>query len=143
MNKKKKHTFEEMDKINDQLIKENPNVANREEELMRLATKLMSTQQFQRSIEMYKQLAAEFPDKKSLYLSQVGVGYFFLNELEQAIAYYVLAYEQGFDAEMSDDNIWEACEALFKANGNTESLQKYLTLFPKGKYRASAEKLLK
>ena len=137
----KKIDLNEADEINKEYLRENPEPANNEDALMRKAASLISGQKFAEGIELYKQMANDFPANKGTYLSQVGVGYFFLNDFNSAIDYYAQAYANGFDKSMSDDNIWEACEAIYKQNKDKEILSKYLQLFPGGKHTKDANKL--
>jgi len=105
------------------------------------ASGLMLEQRFQESIAAYEALAVEFPERRHDAESQIGAAYFFLGQLEQALEMYVRAHEHGFDKDMSDDNIWEACEAL-ASKGHKQFLSRYLELFPHGKYVKKAQKLL-
>lgn len=139
---KKKTMLADADKKNDAYIAKNPVAANSENELMRTASKLMTSRKFAESIEVYKKLVDEYPEKSGLYEGQVGAGYYFLGDYTQAIEHYVSAMNHGGDKSMMDDNIWEASEALFKKNGDKAALQDYLKLFPTGNHKKNAEKLL-
>lgn len=139
---KKKTTLEQADKKNDAYIAGNPTPTNDENGMMRQAAKLMSSQKFAESMELYTKLASEYPAKRGLYESQVGVGHYFLGEYEKAFETYVKAMENGADAGMMDDNIWEAAEVLYKKDGSKTWVEKYLQLFPKANHKKAAEKLL-
>eukprot|EP01041_Mallomonas_annulata_P032156 gene32156-54589_t len=139
---KKKTTLADADKKNDTYIAANPTPANDENGMMRQAAKLMSSQKFAESIELYTKLANDYPAKRGLYESQVGVGHFFLGDYEKAFETYVTAWKNGADAGMMDDNIWEAAEALYKKNGNKSWVEQYLQHFPKANHKKAAEKIL-
>jgi tetratricopeptide (TPR) repeat protein len=73
--------------------------------------------------------------------NQIGVCHFFLGDFEAAIRCYTSSIENGFDADMADDNIWEACEELMKKDGDkTKWSQHYLSILPTGKYAKKAQK---
>lgn len=139
---KKKTTLAQADKKNDAYLAANPVPANDENAWMRQAAKLMSSGQFAESAELYGKLANEYPAKRGLYQSQVGAAHFFLGEYEKALDHYVTALQNGADASMMDDNIWEAAEVLYKKQGTKTWVEKYLQLFPKANHKKAAEKLL-
>ncbi|MDB5283677.1 MAG: hypothetical protein JWO06_2752 [Bacteroidota bacterium] len=138
----KKMTLEEADAVNKKFTSENPVPTSDENGQMRKAAGLLSSQKFQESLDIFKQLANDYPGNSALYLSQVGVNYYFLNDFENALDYYTQALNKGFDKGMSDDNIWEACEALYNKAGDKSYLQKYLSLLPGGNHTKDANKLL-
>jgi tetratricopeptide (TPR) repeat protein len=73
--------------------------------------------------------------------NQIGVCHFFLGDFEAAIRCYTSSIENGFDSDMADDNIWEACEELMKKDGNKALWsQHYLSILPTGKYAKKAAK---
>lgn len=140
--RKSKKTLEEADQINRDFIAKNPEAKNDEDSLMRQASGFMTSGKFNESRELYQKLAENYPDKKGLYLSQVGASLYFLQEYEQAINTYVEARNNGADASMMDDNIWEACETIYKQANDKASLEKYIQLCPDGRYTKKANKLL-
>lgn len=141
--KKKSLTFEEAREVQKEHVQNNPDPKNREDAMMRQASLLMTGQKFEESIQAYLKLADEFPEQKDMYLSQVGVGYFFLGQYDEAISFYMEAYREGYDKDMSDDNVWEACEKIYKRDNDPAAIQRYLELFPDGNYVKKANKLLK
>jgi tetratricopeptide (TPR) repeat protein len=149
--KKKKMTLEEADRVNEQYLAENPVPKDDENAMMRQATKLMSSKQFDESMALYQEMADKFPGNRGLYLSQVGVAHYFKGDLQEAFDTYVLAMEAGCDKDMSEDNIWEAAEEMSKLFVLLEDgsviqpkhlVEKYLELFPSGKYVKKAKKVL-
>ena len=138
----KKSTLEEADRINKEYLAENPVPHNDENALMRRASSLITAQKFQEGLELYKQLANDYPKNRGLYLSQVGVGYHFLHEFDKAIDYYVQSRDTGYEPSMNDDNIWDACELEYSLTKDKSSLQKYLGLCPDGNHAKEAQKLL-
>lgn len=148
---KKKMSLKNADQKNDEFIAKNPVPENDENELMRKASKLMTSEKYTESLELYKKLAEEYPANKGLYESQVGAAYFFLGEYENAVEHYVVSLNNGGDRDMMDDNIWEAAEAYSDLNILTEDgsvvspnglIEKYLELFPEGSYAKKARKIL-
>ena len=139
---KKKMTLEEADKKNDAFIAKNPIAKNDENEMMRNASKLMTSGKYSESIDLYKKLSDDFPQNKGLYESQIGAAYYFLGDYDNAIKYYVSGMNNGGDKRMMDDNIWEATEALYNKTKDKSKLEQYITLFPNGSYKKKAEKLL-
>jgi tetratricopeptide (TPR) repeat protein len=132
-------------------LAKNPVAKNDENEMMRNASKLMTSKKFQESLDLYKKLSENYPDNRGLYESQVGAAYYFLGEYEKAVEYYISAMNNGGNKSMMDDNIWEAAEAFSKLdilleNGsiiNPKNLiEKYLELFPNGSYAKKAKQVL-
>jgi tetratricopeptide (TPR) repeat protein len=146
-----KKSLKEADKLNDDHLAKNPVAKNDENEMMRNASKLMTSKKFQESLDLYKKLSENYPDNRGLYESQVGAAYYFLGEYEKAVEYYISAMNNGGNKSMMDDNIWEAAEAFSKLdilleNGsiiNPKNLiEKYLELFPNGSYAKKAKQVL-
>ncbi|MEM9982459.1 MAG: hypothetical protein AAF734_08185 [Bacteroidota bacterium] len=140
--KNKTTTLEGAKKENEAYIKENPTPIDDEDGMMRKAASLLSSGEFKASMELYQQMAEKFPDKKGLYLSQVGANQYFLGQYEEAIDTYLQAKEAGFEESMIDDNVFEACEALYKQRNEKMFLEKYVSLFPNGNHLKKAHKLL-
>jgi tetratricopeptide (TPR) repeat protein len=139
---KKKITLAAADKKNDDFIAKNPIAKNDENEMMRNASKLMTSGNYAESLDLYKKLSENYPQNKGLYESQIGVGYYFLGDYNKAIEYYVSGMNNGGDKNMMDDNIWEATEALYNQTEDKSKLEQYKILFPNGNYKKKAEKLL-
>lgn len=106
------------------------------------AAGLMLKKAFDTGIEAYELLAKKYPDSLGLCESQIGAAYFFKEEYEKAIEYYIAAMNHGENKDMMDDNIWEAYEVLFQNTKDKEYLAKYLGLFPQGSYAAKAKKMM-
>lgn len=139
---KKKMTLDEANVKNQNFISKNPEPKNDENSLMRQASSMLTSRKFDESIELYKRLAENYPENKGLYLSQVGVGFYFLNDFEKAIEYYLMAKNEGADSNMMDDNIWEACEAIYKNNNDTKVIERYLEYYPNGNHAKKAKNTL-
>lgn len=148
---KKKMSLENADRKNDEFIAKNPASENDENEMMRKASKLMTSEKFEESLELYQKLSNDYPNKRGLYESQVGAAYFFLGEYEKAVEHYISSMNNGGDKDMMDDNIWEAAEAYSNLEILTEDgsvispkglVEKYLELFPNGSYAKKARKIL-
>lgn len=148
---KKKHTLEAMDKKNDDFISKNPVAKNDENEMMRNASKLMTSGKFSESLDLYKKLSENYPNNKGLYESQIGAAYFFLGKYDTAVEYYISSMNNGGDKRMMDDNIWEAAESFSKLEILMEDgsimnpnnlIEKYLEIFPDGSYAKKAKNIL-
>ena len=148
---KKKLTLEDADKKNDAFTTKNPVAKNDENEMMRNASKLMTSGKFQESLDLYKKLSENYPNNKGLYEGQIGAAYYFLGEYEKAVEYYISSINNGGDKRMMDDNIWEAAEALSKLEILMEDgsiinpknlIEKYLEIFPNGSYAKKARTIL-
>jgi|GEM_PF-1767485 len=140
--KKPSITLEEGNAINQEYAAANPVPPDQENALLRQASSLMTSRKFQESIQVYHQMADQFPEKRGLYLSQIGANYYFMGEFQMAMDYYVKGLEAGADKRMMDDNIWEAVEELAKGDHGKAAAEQYLQLFPDGSYKKKAEKLL-
>ncbi len=140
--KKKKTTLDDLNTINQDYISKNPVPKNKENSLMRQASSMLTSRRFNESIELYKKLAENYPNNKGLYLSQVGAGFYFLNDFDKAIEYYLKAKNENADSNMMDDNIWEACEAIYKKNNDKKAIERYFEYYPDGNYIKKAKKIL-
>jgi tetratricopeptide (TPR) repeat protein len=139
---KKKMTLEEANQVNQQFTAQNPVPPSNEQAMMRQASSLLTSGKFQASIDLYQQLVDQFPARKETYLSQMGAGYYFLGEYDKAIDYYVQARSAGMDASMMDDNIWEACEAIYQKTQDKAAVQRYFELCPNAGHKREANKIL-
>jgi tetratricopeptide (TPR) repeat protein len=139
---KKKMTLDDANKVNQQYTAQNPVPASNENAMMRQATSCMTSGKFQESIDLYQQLATAYPARKDTYLSQIGAGHYFLGDYMQAIDYYVQARDLGSNASMMDDNIWEACETIYKNTQDKAAIERYFALCPSGSHGRAANKLL-
>jgi tetratricopeptide (TPR) repeat protein len=139
---KKKMTLDEANQVNQQYTAQNPVPASNQSAMVRQASNLMTSRKFQESIAMYEEMATRFPESKGTYLGQMGAGYYFLGDYAQAIDYYVQAREAGAMADMMDDNIWEACEAIYENSRNKADVERYFELCPKGGHAREANKIL-
>ena len=106
------------------------------------ASGLMLKGAYQACIEAYEKLTEKYPDSQATNESQIGAAYFFLGDYEKAVDYYLAARDHGMDADMMDDNLWEAFEVLYKKNGDKKHIERYLELCPGGSYVKKANKLL-
>lgn len=139
---KKKITLDEANKVNEDFIRKNPTPKDEENALVRKASSLLTSRNFEASIEVYQQLAEKFPENKGLYLSQIGANYFFMQSYEKALQIYIEALQAGAHKDMMDDNIWEVCEVLYKQSQDKGRLTQYLSLFPAGSHSKKAQSLL-
>lgn len=138
---KKKMTLDEAHAANEQFNAANPVPGSNEQAMRRNAATLMSSRKFQESIDLYQRLVDEFPADKGSFLSQIGAGYYFLGDYDKAIDYYVQARDNGMMADMMDDNIWEACEAIYKKTQDKAAIDRYFALCPGGSHTKAANKL--
>lgn len=140
--KKKKMTLDEANEVNKDFVKKNPEAKDNENALMRQASSFLTSGRFEEAAKGYTELANAYPEKKGLYLSQVGAAYYFLKQYDKAIANYVESRNNGMDEDMIDDNIWEACEAIHERDGSTDTFNTYLKHCPNGSYAKKAKKFL-
>lgn len=110
--------------------------------LSNTASKLMLSGAYDESIELYREIMEADPEEAGTSLSQIGAAEYFKGNYDKAIGHYAAARDAGFDSDMIDDNIWEACEALHKQDGNSAHAERYLALCPDGSYVKAAKKLL-
>lgn len=139
---KKKMTLDEANQVNQSYTQQNPVPASNQNAMVRNATSLMSSRKFQQSAEIYQQLVDQYPENKGTYLSQIGACQYFLGDYDKAIEYYVAALDNGADRGMMDDNVFEACEAIFKGTQLPADIERYLELFPAGNHLRAAKKLV-
>ncbi|GAA3652330.1 tetratricopeptide repeat protein [Flavivirga jejuensis] len=139
---KKKITLDELKVKNQDYISKNPKPKNEENALMRQASRMLTSENFNESIELYKKLAENYPQKKGLYLSQIGAAFYFLNDFDKAIEYYLKAKNEGVDSYMIDNNIWETCKAIYYSTNDDKTIERYLEYYPHGNYAKKAKKIL-
>lgn len=109
------------------------------------ACRLVPKGQYAEAMDMFEKVKANSNDtaQKGTCDNQIGVCHFFLGDYEKAIASYASSITNGFDKDMADDNIWEACEKLMKKeNDKAKWAWHYLNILPKGNYSSKAQKLL-
>ena len=104
------------------------------------AARLLAGGRFQEAIEAWHGIGERYPERRAEAVSQIGAARYFLGDYEGAITDYVAARDGGFDADMMDDNVWEACEALAQ-QGDPTAGQRYLAAFPDGAYAKKAARL--
>lgn len=138
----RKKSLQEAQDKQEEFLKNNPEPKDTEDALMRKASYLLTSGNFNESLEIYKQLAEEYPTNKGLYLSQVGANYYFLGQYDSAIEAYILARDNGMNPDMIDDNIWEVCEERYQQTNDLFFIRQYLDLCPNPNHRKEANKLL-
>lgn len=106
------------------------------------AAKLMTSGAYQECIEAYTLIMEKYPNRKPDCEMNIGAGYFFLADYDNAIDHYIISRSLGMDKEMIDDNVWEACEKAFATKNDVSYINKYIQLFPEGNYVKKAKKLL-
>jgi len=126
---------------------------------------LYSAEKYEEALKKVEWALEQFPTSQAIWESQIGAMVVITSgDYLTALPHYERALQGGFDAEVCEDNIWEAAEehynSLKKEDGTfnailyldeTETaqsrranyiLQRYVELFPQGKYQAQATKLL-
>jgi tetratricopeptide (TPR) repeat protein len=109
------------------------------------ACRLVPKGKYAEAMAMFESVKANTTntEQKGTCDNQIGVCQFFLGEYEKAIEAYTSSFHHGFDKDMADDNIWEACEKLMeKEDDNSRWANHYIRILPQGNYRKKAEKLL-
>jgi len=138
---KKKETLETAHEINQKHVSNHPTAKDDEDALVREASLAITGREFEKGIDLYQKLADNYPEKRGLYNSQIGVGHYFLGDYNKAIEFYLKAKEDD-DNGMIDDNVWEACEAIYDQTNDLEAIQRYLNHYPNGSYAKKANKII-
>jgi tetratricopeptide (TPR) repeat protein len=133
---------EELEALRDKFLEEFEGNMGDEDQAINFAARLLGNGQYNEAIAYFSAIAIQYPVEKGLCESQIGAAYYFLGDYAQSIQYYVQARENGMNADMMDDNIWEACETIFQKNQQGEAIHLYLQLCPEGKYKEDAKSLL-
>lgn len=132
--------FEELKKTRAELLE---NVGQNDETLaINEAAGLLLDKNFEGSKQAYESIMIKYPNSKGKCLEQIGVAEFYLGNYEKALEYYIEAKNNGEDNFMTEDNIWEVCEILYKNNGSSDAPETYLSIYPKGRYAKKAGKLV-
>lgn len=107
------------------------------------ACRLIPKMQYTEAITQFESIREHSTDayEKGSCDNQIGACYFFLGDFEKALECYNKSFHYGYDKDVNDYNIWEACEELMKIDGNKAKWsQYYLELFPDGQYARKAKK---
>ena len=108
-------------------------------QMMNTAARLSNQGQYEASNELLAKIIEQYPAEQASSLNLIGANWFFLEDYEKAIDYYVKALEAGESKEMIDFNVWEACRELYKGAETPEEALRwknyYQRLFPEGKHR--------
>lgn len=108
-------------------------------QLINIAGKLFTGQQFEEAIKVYENTIIRFPLETPQCLNSIGACYYYLEEYETAIEYYMKALEAGEAMDRVDYNVWESCDALIKATNNRNEQMKwkffYEEHFPNGAHK--------
>lgn len=137
---KKGLSFEEATKLRDEFLA--IATQNDENKEFNAAANLMLKQAYDACIEAYSLLSEKYPDSFGTCQGQIGVAYFFKEEYDKALSYYIVALEKGEEKSIMDDNIWEVTEILYQNTQDKQYLERYKQLFPQGSYLKNANKLL-
>ncbi|MNU83702.1 Tetratricopeptide repeat protein [compost metagenome] len=107
------------------------------------ACRMIPKGQYTEAIEVFESIRESSTDayEKGSCDNQIGACHFFLGDFEKALEFYNKSFQSGYDKDVNDYNIWEACEELMKIDGNKAKWsQYYLELFPDGQYARKAKK---
>lgn len=140
-NKQKGMSFEEANALRDSFL----SIMSQDDRSKQFnaAAGMLLKKAYDPCIEAYTLLGEKYPDELGLCESQIGAAYYFKEEYEKAVEYYVAAMNHGSDASMMDDNIWEAYEVLYQKTQDKSYIEKYKALFPNGSYISKANKILR
>jgi tetratricopeptide (TPR) repeat protein len=112
----------------------------------KLAAQYIENGQYNAAIYMYRRMADLHPEVRQDCEGQIGIAHYCKGNYRKAIESYIAARVHGADAAWMDENIWEACETQMRQETDPvrmrEPLNLYLTLCPKGEYRAQAQEYL-
>lgn len=133
-------SFEKAEKLRSKFISLMPQ--DKRSEKFNIASSMILNKAYDASIDCYNYLMEQYPDATAECQSQIGACYYFTKEYKKAIEYYLTARKNGANENMIDDNVWEACEALFKIDKDLSIILDYLDYFPEGRYRRKAEKFI-
>ncbi|MEO3946349.1 hypothetical protein [Gorillibacterium sp. CAU 1737] len=108
----------------------------------RKAMDLFLNKDFEGSIRAYEEIMVNYPENVGNCYWHIGVSEFFLGHYETALERYTQAKENDEDHDMTEDNIWEVCEILFKKDGSKQWMERYVNLYPQGRFVKKANKLV-
>lgn len=80
--------------------------------LITAASKMLLGGLYAEAIEAYRGIIKKYPELTGDCLGSIGAAYYFLGNFQRAITYYERAKAEGAPADVMDDNIAEAREAL-------------------------------
>ncbi len=81
-------------------------------QLINLAGKLLTGQQFKEAIKVYETIVFRFPEETAQCLNAIGACYYYLEDYELAIQFYMKALESGELKSRVEYNVWESCQSI-------------------------------
>lgn len=81
-------------------------------QLINLAGKLLTGQQFKEAIKVYETIVFRFPEETAQCLNAIGACYYYLEDYELAIKFYMKALESGELKSRVEYNVWESCQSI-------------------------------
>lgn len=109
--------------------------------MVNAASQLLLSGAFAESIKAYELIMSKYPASQGSCLTSIGACHFFLGDYEKAVECYLRAGDAGAPAAMIEDNIFEAAETDFQKNKRIVLLEKYLSLYPEGRYARKAKEI--
>ncbi len=138
-----KVSMEEMEEI--QVLLKDRMDADDYNSVFNQACRLIPQGRYTEAITLFESVHKHSTDdyEKGSCESQIGACHFFLGDFENALEFYTRSFHSGYDKNVVDFNIWEACEELMKIDGNMARWsQYYLGVFPNGDYAKKAKKYI-
>jgi len=117
--------FEQASELQDEFINSLAEEGTTADQLVNLAGRLLTNQKFTEAIKTYEAIMIRFPSETPQCLNAMGACYFYLDEFETAINYYLKAYESGEMRDTIEYNVWESCDALIKQSGEKNEKMKW------------------
>lgn len=110
-------------------------------QLINLAGKLLTGQQFEEAIKVYENIVFRFPDETAQCLNAIGACHYYLENYETAIRYYMNALNAGELKERVEYNVWESCQSIIDIAADRKEQMKWKFFFadnfPESKYELS------
>jgi tetratricopeptide (TPR) repeat protein len=98
-------------------------------QLINLAGKLLTGQQFSEAIKVYETIVFRFPEETAQCLNAIGACYYYLEDYEQAIQFYMKALESGELKSRVEYNVWESCQSIIDRISERKEQMKWKFFF--------------
>jgi tetratricopeptide (TPR) repeat protein len=98
-------------------------------QLINLAGKLLTGQQFKEAIKVYETIVFRFPEETAQCLNAIGACYYYLEDYELAIQFYMKALESGELKSRVEYNVWESCQSIIDRLSDRKEQMKWKFFF--------------
>lgn len=98
-------------------------------EMINLAGKLLTGQQFTEAIRVYEDIILRYPQETAQCLNAIGACLYYLADYEKAIDFYINALKAGELKSRVEYNVWETCQSIIDGMEHRNEKMKWKFFF--------------